>query len=82
MNHLRWLVRWRRNPSAILLSVLLLAMLVYPFIEGTEAGRIAFGVFGIAVLIFTVRIVRTTPGLTWVSAGIASLIQQGKPGAP
>ena len=28
-------------------------MLVYPFIEGTEAGRIAFGVFGIAVLIFT-----------------------------
>jgi hypothetical protein len=71
MNHLRWLVRSRRNPSAILLSVQLLGMLVYPFIEGTEAGRIAFGVFGIAVLIFTVRIVRTTPGLTWVSAGIA-----------
>ena len=61
----------RRNPSAILLSVQLLGMLVYPFIEGTEAGRIAFGVFGITVLIVTARMVRTTPGLTWVSAGIA-----------
>jgi hypothetical protein len=47
----RWIVHSRRNPSAILLSVQLLGMLVYPFIEGTEAGRIAFGVFGITVLI-------------------------------
>ena len=67
----RWIVHSRRNPSAILLSVQLLGMLVYPFIEGTEAGRIAFGVFGITVLIVTARMVRTTPGLTWVSAGIA-----------
>jgi Ion channel len=68
---MRWVVQSRRNPSAILLSVQLLGMLVYPFLEGTEVGRIAFGVFGIAVLIFTTRMVRTTPGLTWVSAGIA-----------
>jgi len=39
----RWIVHSRRKPSAILLSVQLLGMLVYPFIEGAEAGRIAFG---------------------------------------
>ena len=71
MKGLRWLVHSRRNPSAILLLVQLFGMLVYPFLEGTEAGRIGFGVFGIAVLIFTTRMVRTTPGLAWVSAGIA-----------
>jgi len=71
MNYVRWLVRSRRNPSAILLAVQLLGMLLYPFLEGTESGRIAFGVFGIAVLILTTRMVRTTPGLTWVSVTIA-----------
>jgi len=71
MSYLRWIVRSRRHPSAILLCVQLLGMVTYPFIEGTDAGRIAFGVFGIAVLIVTTRMVRTTPGLTWVSAGIA-----------
>jgi hypothetical protein len=71
MRGLRWLAHSRRNPSAILLLVQLLGLLVYPFLEGTDAGRIVFGVFGIAVLVFTVRMVRTTPGLTWLSAGIA-----------
>ena len=71
MSYLRWLARLRRIPSALLLFVQLIGMLVYPFLEGTESGRIAFGVFGVAVLIFTTRMVRMTPGLNWVAAGIA-----------
>ena len=58
MSTLRWAVRLRRNPSALLLFVQLVGILVYPFIEGTEAGRIAFGAFGIAILIATTRMVR------------------------
>jgi hypothetical protein len=71
MRPLRWLVHTRRHPSAILLVVQLAGLLLYPFIEGTDAGRIGLGMFGIVVLIITTGMVRRTPGLTWVSAGIA-----------
>jgi len=76
---LRWAVRLRRNPSALLLFVQLVGILVYPFIEGTEAGRIAFGAFGIAILIATTRMVRSTPGLTWIALGLAlpAIVLQG-----
>ena len=71
MNRLRLLASVRRHPSAILLLVQLAGMLLYPFIEHTEAGRIGLGAFGIVVLVITTRMVRQTPGLTWVSVGIA-----------
>ncbi len=61
----------RRHPSAILLMVQLMGMLLYPFIESTPGGLVAFNAFGIVVLIFTVRMVRKTPGQTWISAGLA-----------
>jgi hypothetical protein len=67
----RWIVTLRRHPSAILLVVQLAGLLLYPFIETTDLGRIVFGVFGIAVLIVTSHMVRHTRGLTWVSMGIA-----------
>lgn len=71
MNRLRLLASERRHPSAILLVVQLAGMLLYPFIENTHAGHIGFGAFGIVVLLITTRIVRQTPGLTWVCVGIA-----------
>ena len=71
MSYLRWIVRTRRHPSAILLLVQLAGMVLYPFIENTDAGRIGFGVFGIVVLIITTGMVRRTPGLAWVSVCIA-----------
>lgn len=71
MNYLHLLIRTRRHPSAVLLLVQLLGMLLYPFIESTEAGRIVFNVFGIVVLGITTSMVRRTPGLAWISTGIA-----------
>lgn len=71
MNYLPLILHTRRHPSAILLVVQLLGMLLYPFIENTEAGRIAFNVFGIIVLVITTSMVRRTPGLAWISACIA-----------
>lgn len=70
MNVLRLLVKTTRHPSAILLVVQLLGMLLYPFIEHTRAAQLGFSVFGIAVLAVTTGMVRRTPGLTWVSMGI------------
>ena len=68
---LRVLVHSRRNPSALLLFVQLASMLAVPFIDRTPLGRACFGALGIAVLIATVRMVRTTPWLTGVSVAIA-----------
>jgi hypothetical protein len=57
----------RREPSAVLLAAQLLAVLVYPFLEGGSVGRALFSVFGIAILGLVVLAVRRSPGLTWVA---------------
>ena len=71
MRLLRLIVRTRRHPSAILLLAQLLGMLVYPFLENTHYGHIAFNAFGIIILAFTIRMVRRTPGETWFSVAMA-----------
>ena len=65
MRLLRFIVHTRRHPSAILLLAQLLGMILYPFLEQTRYGHVAFNAFGIAILAFTVRMVRRTPGHTW-----------------
>ena len=56
----------RRQPSAILLAAQLSAVLLYPFMKDSGAGRALFSVFGIAILGLVVLAVRSSPGLTWV----------------
>jgi hypothetical protein len=75
----------KRHPSAILLVVQLLGVLVYPAMEGSRSGRVAFETLGIVVLVLAVFSVRSTPGLTWVSiclgipAVVLSLIDAMRP---
>jgi hypothetical protein len=57
----------RREPSAILLAMQLVGVLLYPFMEGSDVGRALFSVFGIAVLGLVVLAVRSSPGLNWVA---------------
>jgi hypothetical protein len=57
----------KRHPSMILLIVQLLGVLLYPAMEGSRGGRVAFEILGIVVLVLAVFSVRSTPGLTWVS---------------
>ena len=71
MNYVHLMLHTKRHPSAILLLVQLLGMLLYPFVEDTEAGHVVFNVFGIIVLGVTTQMVRRTPGLVWISASIA-----------
>ena len=40
--------------------------MLYPFMEGSDAGRALFSVFGIAILGLVVLAVRSSPGLTWI----------------
>lgn len=57
----------RREPSAVLFAAQLSAVLLYPFMEDSGAGRALFSVFGIAILGLVVLAVRSSPALTWVS---------------
>ncbi|QNN54076.1 two pore domain potassium channel family protein [Nocardioides mesophilus] len=69
---MRRAVRFLRDtPCAALLIVQLLGVIVYPFLEGSVAGRSALAVFGLAVLALVVRAVRATPMLWWVSVTLA-----------
>jgi hypothetical protein len=61
----------RRHPSAVLLGVQLLGVLLYPFAENTPEGHTALNIFGLAVLAFATNMVRQTRGWTWVSVFLA-----------
>jgi hypothetical protein len=61
----------KRNPSAALLAVQLVGLLLYPLMEGSPAGRALFGVFGLLVLGVALRVVRRSPWLTWIGSLLA-----------
>ena len=71
MRLLRLIVRTRRHPSALLLMIQLAGMVLYPFLEQTQFGHIAFNAIGILILTFTIRMVHRTPGHTWISVALA-----------
>lgn len=56
----------RREPSAILLAAQLAGVLLYPFMENSDAGRALFSVFGIGILGLVLLAVRASPGNTLV----------------
>ena len=62
----------RREPSAFLFGAQLLAVLLYPALEGNDVGRSLFSVFGILILGLVVLAVRDSPGLTWVAVAIGA----------
>lgn len=70
-SRLKWIVMARRHPSAWLLAVQLLGVLLYPAMEQTPAGRALFGVFGMAVLGLAVWVVRRSPLGIWLALTLA-----------
>jgi hypothetical protein len=56
----------RREPSAVLLAAQLAGVLLYPFMEDSDAGRALFSVFGIGILGLVVLAVRSSPAKTWL----------------
>lgn len=61
----------RRNPSAVLLGVQLLGLLLYPWMETSTRGRALFGAFGLLVLGAALWVVRRSPWLTWLGLLLA-----------
>ncbi|SNC61457.1 Ion channel [Kytococcus aerolatus] len=66
-----WYVRWWRavlaNPSAVLLAVQLVSVILYPFTSDRGPGRVGLALLGLLVLVLALRAVRRTPTLTWVA---------------
>lgn len=52
----------------MLLATQLAAVLLYPFMEGSDVGRAVFSLLGILILGLVLLAVRATQGLTWVVA--------------
>ena len=61
----------RRTPSAGLLLVQLLGILMYPWMETSPRGRAVFGAFGLLILGVALRVVRRSPWLTWLALVLA-----------
>lgn len=55
------------HPSAVLLFVQLLGVLLYPFMAESAVGRGLLSLFALVVLVLAVRVLRATPAWTWVS---------------
>jgi hypothetical protein len=60
-----------KHPSATLLFVQILGILLYPLMEDTSAERALFGVFGLLVLGAALYVVKRGPWLTRVAVVIA-----------
>lgn len=59
----------RVRPSAVLLVVQLLGILLYAFVDespGNSLGRLALSLFGMLVVVLALGVVRATPTYTWL----------------
>ncbi|HEY1075536.1 MAG TPA: ion channel [Fontimonas sp.] len=62
---MHWSLVVRRHPSAFLLAVQLLSLVLFPLFDGRPDGRTAFGAFGVAVLMLAVLAIRRSPLPNW-----------------
>lgn len=61
----------RKHPSAGLLTVQLLGVVLYPLMESLPRGRALFSLFGMFVLGLALWVVRKGPWLTWLGVMFA-----------
>lgn len=57
----------RDHPSAVLLLGQVVAILAYPFLDGSTAGRAGLGVLQLLLLLAAVAAVRLTPAFSWAA---------------
>jgi hypothetical protein len=62
-----WLPRLWQQPSAVLLAVQLIGVLLYPFMDESPIGRAALSSFALVILFLAVRAVRATSAFLWVA---------------
>ena len=67
----RWRATLRKQPSAFLLAVQILVILLLPVLESSTWGRAVISLLSLSALVTAVFTVRSTPALTWLSATLA-----------
>ncbi len=67
----RWRATLRKQPSAFLLAVQILVILLLPALETSDWGRAVISLLSLSALITAVFTVRSTPALTWLSVTLA-----------
>jgi len=67
----RWRATLRKQPSAFLLAVQVLVILLLPALENSTTGRAVISLLSLSALITAVFTVRSTPALTWLSVTLA-----------
>ena len=67
----RWRATLRKQPSAVLLAVQILVILLLPVLEDSEFGRAIISLLSLSAVVTAVFTVRSTPALTWLSMGLA-----------
>jgi Ion channel len=67
----RWRATLRKQPSAFLLAVQILVILLLPALEDSTWGRAVISLLSLAAVVTAVFTVRSTPALTWLSATLA-----------
>ncbi|HSX62945.1 MAG TPA: potassium channel family protein [Tahibacter sp.] len=61
----------RRHPSALLLAMQLLSLVLYPLIDDNESGRMLFGAIGVVAVSLSVWVVDRSPARTWIALLLA-----------
>lgn len=61
----------RRHPSALLLAMQLLSLVLYPLTDDNENGRVLFGAIGVVAVSLSVWVVDRSPARTWVALLLA-----------
>jgi hypothetical protein len=62
-----WRASVRRHPSAVLLAALLVSLLLFPWIDITQEGRLLFGAVALVVIPLAVWVVNRSPSSTWIA---------------
>lgn len=63
----RFVALIRKQPSAILLAIQFLVILLLPWLQQVQYGRVGLSMLSAAALVIAVVTVRSTPALTWLS---------------
>lgn len=71
---LRRVVLVKHHPSAVLLAVQLLGVLLYAVLEHVPGGRALLVAFGLLVLGAALQVVRSSPWMTWLGGSLALLV--------
>ena len=67
----RWRATLRKQPSAFLLAVQILVILLLPALESSDWGRAVISLLSLSAVVTAVFTVRSTPALTWLSMILA-----------